>query len=55
MRKTALLPLLLAAWFGLALSSSAAPEGKALAIPDFTKGDPLLERGNRRVDIRGGT
>lgn len=40
MMKTAQLLLLTAAWFGWVSLASAAPAGK-VAIPDFTKGDPL--------------
>ena len=39
--KTALLSLICAAWFGFASSAPAASGGKALAIPDFTKGDAI--------------
>ena len=41
MMKPALSSLLAAAGIGIASFASAAPDGKALAIPDFTKGDPI--------------
>jgi len=39
--KTVPLSFLCAAWIGLALSVRAAPGGKALEIPDFTRGDAI--------------
>jgi hypothetical protein len=39
--KLAPLVLFYLAWFGFASGASAAPNGKALAIPDFTRGDTI--------------
>lgn len=41
MMKTTLFSLIGAAFFGFASSAPAAPDGKALTIPDFTKGDAI--------------